>query len=97
MAAHNLTAIACQNLFLFVVAVKLRHMVLWLTLSLYDRLRFADDATPSLPAMKLEEIQSLFAAWLDVIDPISVQPIDAGLTQLHEELPEILLSIPYDV
>ena len=47
--------------------------------------------------MKLEEVQLLFAARLDIFDPISGQLTDAGLTRLREELTLILLPIPYYV
>ena len=84
MAAHSLTAIAYQNLLLVIIAVKLHHMVLWYTPYLRDRLQFAADATPSLLVMNLEEFQSLFAARLDVFDPISRQLNNADLTQLRK-------------
>ena len=51
----------------------------------------------SLPAMNMEEFQSLFAARLDAFDPILGQPTNDDLTQLCEELTTILLPIPYDV
>ena len=97
MAAHNLTTIAYQHLFLFVIAVKLRHIVLWYTPSFRDRLHCAVNATPSLPAMNPEKIKSLFAARLGVFDPISGQQTDADLTQFRKELTTILLPLPYDV
>ena len=73
MAAHNLTAIAYQQLLLFI------------TPSLRYRIRFAAGDTPSLPAMKPEEFQSLFAARLDIFDPIPGQSTDADLTRLHKD------------
>ena len=51
----------------------------------------------SIPAMKPGEVQSLFAAQLDVFDPISGQPTDTELNWIHEEITLILLPLPYDV
>ena len=47
--------------------------------------------------MKLEEVQLLVAARIDVFDPISGQPTDADLTRLREDITSILLPLPYDV
>ena len=60
-------------------------------------LHFTDDDNPSLPAMNPEEIQSMFAARIDLFKPISGNPIDADLTCLHEDLTSTLLPLPYDV
>ena len=60
-------------------------------------LGFADDATSSLHTVNTEEIQSLFAAWIYVFDPILGKIINAGLMRLREELTRILLPLPYDV
>ena len=45
--------------------------------------------------MNIEEVQSLFAARLDVFDPILGQPTNADLTRLREYLTTILLPLPY--
>ena len=66
-------------------------MVFWYTPSLRYFLRFASNATPYHPAMNPEEIQLMFAARLDVFDPILGQTTDADLTRLLEELTMILL------
>ena len=58
---------------------------------------FSANATPSLPAMNPEEVQSLFVAWLDIFDPIWGQPTDADLTRSCKELMTILLPLPYYV
>ena len=97
MAAHNLTDIYYEQLLLFIIAVKLRPMVLWYTPSLRDRIRFADDKTPSLPAMKPEEVQLMFAARINIFDPISGQPTNNDLMQLREELALVLLPLPYNM
>ena len=97
MAAHNLTSIVKQHLLLFIIDVKLHHMVQWYNPSPRDFLRFAAEYTPSLPVMNPEESQSLFAAWLDVFEPISGQPNDTDLTWLHKELTSILIPFLYDV
>ena len=47
--------------------------------------------------MNPEEVQLLFAARIDVFDPISGQTTNADLTRLYEELATILLRLPYDV
>ena len=47
--------------------------------------------------MNPEEIQSIFAARIDLFKPISGNPIDADLTCLHEDLTTTLLPLPYDV
>ena len=47
--------------------------------------------------MNPEESQLLFAARIDVFDPISGQTTNADLTRLYEELATILLRLPYDV
>ena len=47
--------------------------------------------------MNTEEVQLLFAARLNVFDPISGKPADADLTRLHEKLAVILLPLLYDV
>ena len=60
-------------------------------------LRFADDATPSIHTVNTEEIQSLFAAWLYVFDPILGKTINADLMRLREELARILLPLPCNV
>ena len=60
-------------------------------------LRFSDNSTPSLPATNPEEIQSLFAARLDVFDPILGKTINADFMRLHEELTRILLPLPCEV
>ena len=51
----------------------------------------------ALPAMKLEEIQLLFAARLDIFNSIWGQPTNTDLKRLRDELIMILLPIPYDV
>ena len=84
LAAHNLTAIAYQKLLLFVIAVEWRPMVLWYTPSLRYCIRFSADDTPFLPSMNPEEVQLLFAARIDLFDPISGQPTDTDLMQLRE-------------
>ena len=60
-------------------------------------LRFADNATPSLHTVNTEEIESLFAAWLYLFEPILGKIINAGLMRLREDLTRILLPLPYDV
>ena len=97
MAAHNLTDIAYQQLLLFIIATKLRPMVLWYTLSLRDHIRFAADDTPSLLAMNLEEVQSLFSARLDVFDTILGKLTDTELKLLYKDLTTILLHLLYNV
>ena len=47
--------------------------------------------------MNPEEVQFLFAAQLEVFDPISGQPTDADLTRLREDLTLILIPPPYNV
>ena len=47
--------------------------------------------------MKPDEVQSLFAARLDVFDPILGQPTDADLTRLRKELTSIFLPLLYDM
>ena len=47
--------------------------------------------------MNPEEVQSLFAAQLNVFDPISGNPTDADLAQLCEELITNLIPLPYNV
>ena len=64
---------------------------------MHDRILFAVNNTPSLPTMKTEEFQLLFAARLDVFEPILGQPTDADLKKLRKELTSILLPLPYDV
>ena len=93
MADHSSTDFAYQNLLLFIIAIKLRHMVQLYTPSPRERFRFAADATPSLPAMKREEVQSMFAAQLDVFNPISIQLPNADLMRLREDLTIILLHL----
>ena len=97
MTARNLTAIASQHILIFIVAVKLRHMVQWYTPSLRDRFCFASNATPSLFAMNPEEVQLPFAAQMDLFDPILGQLTNYELTRLREELTTILLLLLYDV
>ena len=58
---------------------------------------FAADAMSALPSMKLEEIQLLFAARLDIFNSIWGQPTNTDLKRLRDELIMILLPIPYDV
>ena len=58
---------------------------------------FAADATPSLATTNPEEVQSLFAAQLNVFDPISGNPTDTDLARLCEELITILIPLPYNV
>ena len=82
---------------LFIIGVKVRPIVLWYTPSLRDTIRYAANNTLSLPAMNMEEVQFLFAAWIDVFDPISGKPTDADLTRLLKELTLILLPLPCDV
>ena len=94
---HSLTANAYQQLLLFIVAVKLRLMVLWYTPYLRDSILFAANHKPFLPAMKPEESQFLFAARLDVFDPVLGQPTDTDLTWICEEITTILLPLLYDV
>ena len=72
-------------------------MVFCYTPSLSYHLHFADNATPYSPVTNPEEVQLLFAARLDVLEPISGNCTDAGLTRLCEELTTILLHFPYDV
>ena len=45
--------------------------------------------------MKPEEVQSLFADRLELFAPISGQPTNVNLTQLHEELTAILHPLLY--
>ena len=47
--------------------------------------------------MKPEEVQLLFAAQLDVFDPILGQPTDTELMQLRKELTLIPSPLPYDL
>ena len=47
--------------------------------------------------MHPEEVQSLFAAWMDVFDPISGQPTDADRKLICKDLNTIFLHLPYDV
>ena len=72
-------------------------MVFFYTPSLCYRLSFAADATPYIPAMKLEGVQLMFSARHDVFDPILGKPTDADLTRFCKELTTILLLLPYDV
>ena len=60
-------------------------------------LRFSANTTTSLPVINPGEIQSLFAAWIDLFELILGHPTDTDLTRLREELTEIFLPIPYDV
>ena len=53
---RNRSTALIQQLFLFVVAVKLRPVVLWYTPYLSDQIRFAADNTPYLPDKKPEEV-----------------------------------------
>ena len=51
---------------------------------------------PYLPTIKPEEVQLLFAAQLDLFDPVLRQPIDADLMRICEDLTTILLPLPYN-
>ena len=46
--------------------------------------------------MKSDEIQSLFAAQLEMYAPIEGQPLDTDLSTLRETLTALLLPIAHD-
>ena len=72
-------------------------MVFFYTPSLRYHLRFDADTTPSLLTMNPEELQLMFAARLDLFDPILGHPTGADLTRLSEELTTIIIPLYYDV
>ena len=49
-----------------------------------------------MPAVKSDEIQSLFATAIEMYAPVKGQPLDRDLSTLRETLTVLLLSIAYD-